>query len=67
MSKVTIYQQACNTVEGFQEMGETFMRRLVIEGRSKSTHENYLRQFAKLAIHYKRLPLKLEGGYSGLC
>jgi integrase/recombinase XerD len=61
MSKVTIYQQACNSVEGFQEMGETFMRRLVIEGRSKSTHENYLRQFAKLAIHYKRLPLKLEG------
>lgn len=60
MSKVTIYQQACNEVDGFQEMGETFMRRLVIEGRSKSTHENYLRQFAKLALHYKRIPLKLE-------
>jgi site-specific recombinase XerD len=60
MSKVTIYQEACNQVKGFQEMGETFMRRLVIDGRSKSTHENYLRQFAKLALHYKQLPLRLD-------
>ncbi len=60
MSKITIYQQACNNVEGFKEMGETFMQRLVIEGRSKSTHENYLRQFAKLALHYNRIPLNLE-------
>ena len=29
MSNVTIYQQAWNKVEGFQEMGETFMDRLV--------------------------------------
>lgn len=60
MSKVTIYQEACNKVEGFREMGETFMRRLVIEGKSKSTHENYLRQMAKLSLHYGRVPLMLE-------
>ena len=60
MSKVTIYQEACNKVEGFREMGETFMRRLVIEGRSKSTDENYLRQMAKLSLHYGRTPLMLE-------
>ena len=32
MSKVTIYQVACNKVDGFQEMGEMFMGRLVIDG-----------------------------------
>lgn len=60
MSKVTIYQDACNKVEGFQEMSETFMRRLVIEGKSRSTHENYLRQMGKLSLHYGRTPLMLE-------
>jgi site-specific recombinase XerD len=60
MSKITIYQQACNKVAGFEQMGETFLRKLVINGRSKSTHQNYLRQMAKLALHYNRTPLNLE-------
>ena len=60
MSKITIYQVACNKVEGFQEMGEMFMGRLVIDGYSKSTHENYLRQMAKLSLYYGRILLKLE-------
>jgi integrase/recombinase XerD len=60
MSKVTIYQEACNKVAGFQEMGEHFMRTLVINGKSRSTHENYLRQIAKLALHCSKSPLELE-------
>lgn len=59
MSKVTIYQEACNKVAGFQEMGDHFLRTLVINGKSKSTHENYLRQIAKLALHCKKSPLQL--------
>lgn len=60
MSKLTIYQEACNKVAGFQEMGEHFLRTLVINGKSKSTHENYLRQIGKLALHCSKSPLKLE-------
>ncbi len=60
MSKITIFQQACNKVTGFETMGEHFMRQLVINGKSKSTHENYLRQIGKLALHYGKLPLNLE-------
>ncbi len=60
MSKVTIFQEACNKVAGFQQMGETFLRKLVINGRSESTHQNYLRQMAKLALHYNRTPLELK-------
>jgi integrase/recombinase XerD len=52
MSKITIYSQACNTIAGFGSMSEEFIRRLVIIGKSKSTHENYLRQMAKLALYY---------------
>jgi site-specific recombinase XerD len=41
-------------------MGEEFIRKLVINGKAKSTHQNYLRQIAKLALYYKRNPLELE-------
>lgn len=60
MGKVTFYSEACNKVEGFRRMGEEFIQKLVINGRSKSTHENYLRQMAKLALFYGRTPLELN-------
>ncbi len=62
MSKVTIYDEACNKVAGFQEMGEEFTRKLVINGKARSTHENYLRQMAKLSVYYGRTPLEIEIG-----
>jgi site-specific recombinase XerD len=40
-------------------MAETYYRRLVIDGKAKSTHENYLRQISKLALHYQRSPLTI--------
>jgi len=60
MSKITIYSQACHKVMGFQQMSEKFIERLVIDGKSKSAHQNYIRQIAKLAIYHERLPLDLE-------
>ncbi len=60
MSKVTYYSQACYKVLGFQQMSEEFIRKMVIHGKSKSTHQNYVRQMAKLALYYERLPLDLE-------
>ena len=62
MSKSTIYSEACNQVAGFQQMGDEFTRKLVINNKAKSTHENYLRQMSKLALYYKRMPLELEIG-----
>ena len=60
MSKVTYYSQACNKVLGFQQMSEEFIRKMVIHGKSQSTHQNYIRQMAKLALYYERLPLDLD-------
>ncbi len=62
MSKITIYSDACSKVTGFQQMGEEFTRKLVINNKAKSTHENYLRQMSKLALYYNRTPLELEIG-----
>ena len=60
MSKITIYFEACNKVDGFRAMGEEFIRKLIINGKSRSTHENYLRQMAKLALFYNKSPLDLD-------
>ncbi len=60
MCKVTIFDKACNKAEGFKAMGEHFMHQLVINGKSKSTHENYLRQMVKLTLHYGKLLLNPE-------
>jgi len=62
MSKNTIYYEACNKVAGFQQMGEEFIRKLVINDRAKSTHEKYIRQMSKLALYYNRTPLEIEIG-----
>ena len=59
MSK-TYYDEACRKVAGFEKMGVHFMQRLVIDGRSRSTHENYLRQMAKMALHCGKTPLEME-------
>ena len=41
-------------------MSEEFIRKLVINGRSRSTHENYVRQMSELALYYGRTPLEIE-------
>jgi len=60
MSKGTYYSRACYSVLGFQQMSEEFIRKLVINGRSQSTHQNYVRQMSKLALFYERTPLELD-------
>ena len=62
MSKSTIFLEACNKVVGFEQMGEEFIRKLVIDGKSRSTHENYLRQMSKLALFYNLTPLQIGIG-----
>ncbi len=60
MKKRTIQDEACLKVKGFRQIAEQFMQRLVINGRSRSTHENYLRQIAKMAIFCEKNPLEME-------
>ncbi len=63
MKKRTIQDEACLKVKGFRQMAEQFMQRLVINGRSRSTHENYLRQIAKMAIFCEKTLLKWKIQY----
>ena len=57
---VTIVQQACNEVSGFEQLYKEMDRAICISGKSKSTLTNYSRQLAHLALHYKSFPLDLD-------
>jgi len=59
MSK-TYYDEACRKVTGFEKMAEYFIKRLVIDGKSRSTHENYIRQIAKMSLYSGKTPLEME-------
>ncbi len=58
---VTIVQQACNKVKGFELLYKDLERSICITGKSKSTLTNYSRQLAHLALHYNQFPLELDG------
>ena len=60
MSKSTIYSEACKEISGFKELSEEFIRKLVINGKSRSTHQNYVRQMAKLALYCGKSPMEIE-------
>jgi site-specific recombinase XerD len=57
---VTIVQQACNEVSGFEQLFKEMERAISITGKSTSTLTNYGRQLAHLALHYKCFPLDLN-------
>lgn len=57
---VTIVQQACDKVTGFEQLYKEMERAISITGKSTSTLTNYSRQLAHLALHYNRFPLELD-------
>jgi len=50
MSKITIYSEACNKVDGFRSMGEEFIRKLVINGKSRSTLFISIEKYTRISI-----------------
>jgi len=57
---VTIVQQACSKVNGFDKLYADFERYINVGGKSASTLTNYGRQLAHLALHYNQLPTDLD-------
>jgi site-specific recombinase XerD len=53
---VTIVEQACAKVSGFEQLYKEPERCISVTGKSNSTLTNYSRQLAHLALHYHCLP-----------
>src|SRR5215213_8436449 len=57
---VTIVQQACAKIAGFEQLYKEMERCVSVTGKSNSTLTNYGRQHAHLALHYNCLPTELD-------
>ena len=57
--KITLVQQACETVQGFIELYQRFKQKVTINGGSDSTITNYSRQLAAISLYYKKIPTSL--------
>ncbi|MFC4263840.1 tyrosine-type recombinase/integrase [Ferruginibacter yonginensis] len=57
---MTITQQACQKVPGFENFYNKFLRRMCIDDRADSTSKNYGRSLAHLALHYLIIPIHLS-------
>ncbi len=56
---MTIVQNACCSVDGFNALYQKFSQRMVINDRAHSTSATYGRSLAALALHFNCLPTQL--------
>lgn len=59
---MTIVQNACNTVEGFNAFYQKYLRRMTINDRAESTCSSYGRSLAAIAQHFNCIPTTLNLG-----
>jgi len=55
-SEFTIIERAIQTIEGFSAVDERIRQQTILRGQSRSTFENYIRQIARVCLHFGRLP-----------
>jgi site-specific recombinase XerD len=55
-NSVTIVQKAIDTVDGFEKNFQVIFQQSVLQGKSKSTFNNYIRRIALISLHFDKLP-----------
>ncbi len=52
----SIIQKAIQTIDGFEKVYNVLYQKTILQGRSKSTFENYIRRITRISLHFDRLP-----------
>ncbi len=52
----TLVQTAIQTVEGFEKVYKVIHQKIILQGKSESTFNNYIRRIAILSLHFNELP-----------
>jgi hypothetical protein len=60
MSTTTIIEQARQAVDGFTDLYDKTGQKLSLTGYSGSTSNNYLRELARISLHFGTTPDKLS-------
>jgi integrase/recombinase XerD len=59
-SDSTIVEQAKATIPGFQQVYDRLQQQVILRGQSQSTLNNYIRQVAKISLHFGKLPEQIS-------
>ncbi len=52
----TIIQQAIQSIVSFDKVYKVLRQNTILQGKSESTFENYIRRIARISLHFNRLP-----------
>ena len=55
-NRLTIVQSALQTIDGFEQVFKVIKQNTVLQGKSRSTFNNYIRRIAIISLHFGRLP-----------
>ena len=54
--RLTIVQSALQTIDGFEQVFKVIKQNTVLQGKSQSTFNNYLRRISIISLHFGKLP-----------
>jgi len=54
--RLTIVQSALETIDGFEQVFKVIKQNTVLQGKSRSTFNNYIHRIAIISLHFGRLP-----------
>ena len=54
--RLTIVQSALQTIDGFEQVFKVIKQNTVLQGKSLSTFNNYIRRIAIISLDFDRLP-----------
>jgi len=54
--RLNIVQRAALTIDGFEQVTKVIKQNAVLQGKSLSTFNNYLRRIAIISLHFEKLP-----------
>jgi len=52
----SIVEKALQTVEGFENVYNVLHQNTILQGKSQSTFENYIRRITRISLHFNKLP-----------
>lgn len=55
-SEPIIVQKAIQTIDGFEKVYKSIKQQVILQGRSQSTLNNYIRRIALISLHFGELP-----------
>ena len=56
----SIIEKAIQTIDGFEKVYKAIHQNTILQGKSQSTFENYIRRITRISLHFNKLPEQIS-------